>query len=130
MSYTIELLPGEPILLSNIHADFNVGQELLEAVNQLTRMLDAADGQLYYVTKLENFSLSFGDMVQVLSRLTSGDLAFMKHPNLYKVVVVANNDLIRLGSNALSQTQYGGVRVDVFDSLEEALASVRDELAV
>lgn len=128
-TYTIERLPGEPIVLSTIHADFSVGKELPEAVGKLTQMLDAADEPLYYVTKVDNFSLSFGDMVQALGRLTSGDLAFVQHPNLYKIVVVAYNNLIRLGSNALSQTQYGGVRVDVFDSLEEALASVRDELA-
>jgi hypothetical protein len=72
-------------------------------------------------------SAGFGDLVSGLGLLTQGKLAVLSHPNIKEIIVVTTKDLFSLGAKALGQSQYGGLRVSVTRTLDEALKLAKQE---
>jgi hypothetical protein len=73
--------------------------------------------------------LSFSDLVAGLGLATRGDTDIVHHPNLRGIVIVTTSDVIKFGTTALKQAQYGGKQVSVYTSMDEALAAIRMETA-
>ena len=71
--------------------------------------------------------LNFSILVQALGlTATRGEKAFFAHPNIYQVIFVTRNNLVKVAATALSQAQYGGLKASVVSTLEEALAHLDD----
>jgi hypothetical protein len=129
MSYTLEKLPGEPILLNVLSETYDIGRDASASTEQLLDLLDTMDTPTFLIVDVRKLRLSFGDMVGGLGFLTRGEAATFRHPNIREVVAVTTSDLLGMGAKALEQMQYGGLRSSVFETLDEALAYVRDRVA-
>ena len=70
-------------------------------------------------------------MVSMLGIVTRGDESkrLEKHPKLRGWLIVVENELLRMGVNALGQAQYGGNAIPMFRTVEEALDYARRHLA-
>ena len=130
MSYKIEEIPGEPIILASFAADFSLARDATEAVDTLTPILDSQPTPVFYVSDARDIKTDFGDMVGLMGFVTKGNTAFLKHPNIREVVIITSSDLLKLGAKALGQQQYGGVPVSVFGSPEEAFEYMRTQITV
>jgi hypothetical protein len=128
--FRIDWLPGEHILLGTMDRSYNVRKDTPTAAKQLIRMLESSEQPVPYVLDLSEISMSFGEMVGALGVLTRGDLASFAHPKLSELVIVSTDPLMKIGANALGQTQYGRRRAAVVRSLEEALRYVRRKNAL
>src|SRR5262245_8389043 len=128
--FTIELLKDEPILLTTFLEDFSVKDDAPVLISQMKEIFDSATRPVYMLDDLQKIKMSFSDLVAGLALATRGETGVLRHPNVSKMVIVSNNEIIRIGGNALKQAQYGAVKVDVYPTLEEALKSIRAELAV
>jgi hypothetical protein len=123
--FRIDWLPGEPIILGKMHPDYNVRKDTPAASKWLLRMLESTDQPVSYVLDLSEVNMSFGEMVGAMGLLTRGDLASFSHPKLGEIIIVSTDPLIKIGANALGQTQYGRRRAAVMRSLDDALRYVR-----
>jgi hypothetical protein len=129
MSYTVEKLPGEPILISVMGEAYDIGRDVSASAQQLLDLLETMDVPVFLVADMREIRANFGDVVAGLGAATRGEAAVFRHPNIREVVVVTTSDLLGMGAKALGQLQYGGLRASVFESLDEALAYVRDRVA-
>jgi hypothetical protein len=129
MSFKVELLPDEPILVSTFDASFSVSRETRQLVQQMLAYLDAATEPLYMVDDTLLVTLNFSDLVGALALVTRGETDVVRHKNLRRIVIVTKSDIVKFGTTALKQTQYGGKEVAVYSNMEDALAAIRMELS-
>lgn len=129
MPYRVEKLANEPILVTCVENPFNVGEEFPQYVEAVVKALDESPEPLFFISDAVGLKVNFGDVVAGLAFVTKGKLTYVNHPNMRRMIAIADSDLIRMAVNAVGQKQYGGHRTEVYPTTEAALISIRKELA-
>ncbi len=130
VGYECKLLPGEPIMLTTIYEGFDARRDTANIAQDMLDILDAAPEPVYMLDDLLHMKVSFSDLVTMLAQSTRGNTNVVGHRNVRKVVLVTENDIIRLGGSALKQSQYGGLgSVSVYPTVDDALSAIRAEMA-
>lgn len=128
MAIKVELLSDEPIVIVYFQNPFDVPTDIPAVSQHLNAIFDAANQPLWNITVASDLQISFGQMVEGLALMTKGELSAMNHPNIGGRCVVANQALVKLGAEALGQAQYGGFKMSIAETLEQALDKVRTEI--
>ena len=124
MSYEINVLDDHTAILLTLNSDYDVKNDTQASGDEMLAILDAVDHQLPLIADLRDLKVDFASMVAGLALGTRGPSVVFGHPNISQIVFIADSGLIRIGTKALSQAQYGSIHVMVVDTLEEALAMV------
>jgi hypothetical protein len=127
MSYSIEKLPVEPIILYTAHPDHNVAAELQYVIADLRELLDVQEEPVYFVNDLRNGpSPSVEDLLKASTLLARGDNPIYQHPNIRKLLVVSTDRIVRMAyQQGGSSATFGSIGVEVFETMEEAMEFVR-----
>jgi hypothetical protein len=125
MAFEFAMLPGEPLMLIKLHSDFKMQDDTPVLIGMMKRALDTAPDRVTIIGNLPGIMLKFSDMVYAMGIATKGDTAILHHPCIRKLVLVTTSDTIRFGGFSLQQEQYGGLRVEVYATMDEALKSIR-----
>ena len=129
MSFSLERRGNQRIIVGVVGQDFDLRTEAEPYLHQVRDMLDQMDGPTVYISDLREMELNLGDLTVLMSTVTRGDMAVLKHPNLRDIILVASNNMIKLGVNALGQSQYGRLHASVAESVEAALEQAENDLA-
>ena len=129
MSFKVELLPNEPIMVTSFYAAFDVRRDAAEVVRQMRAILDAAPEPIYMVDDTIQMKLSFSDLVGGLAMVTRGDTDVVHHPKVRRIVIITTSDVLKFGTTALKQKQYGASDIAVYSSMDDALSAIRMELS-
>jgi hypothetical protein len=124
-SFEIHWLPNEGLVFGKFCTEFDFRRDLNASAHQLTRALDQAGGPVPYILDITDLEMSFGDMVSTMAELTRGDLPAWRHPNLQELLVISQQSVARIGTDALKQTQYGKLRASIFHSVGDAIRYLR-----
>jgi hypothetical protein len=129
MAIQVEFMKDEPITVYHYPEKLESNQELLDAVVEATNhnrnLPDPVIWVIYNTTKLK---IDFSTLVMALVTLTKGGPEGFDDPRL-RIAAVSHSELIKLAARSASQQQYGGWKVMIFDTYEEALAHAREDLA-
>ena len=123
--FRIDWLPDERIILGQMSANYNMRKDTPAASKLLLKILESSDQPVPYVLDLSEVTMSFGELVGAMGVLTRGDVASFTHPKLSEIVIVSSDPMVRIGANALGQTQYGRRRAAVVRTLDDALRYIR-----
>lgn len=126
MPISVEKLSEEPIIIVKISGPVDLARDVPALSNKARSVLDATNEPIWNITLMEDLHLSFGEVVMALGMSTRGELNFLRHPKVREYMIIADDGVVQLASRALSQAQYGGLRVTMCGSLEEALRKVRE----
>jgi hypothetical protein len=129
MRYRLDCLPREPIILGIFGAEYNIRRDTPLFNREMADLLTKADRPTYFICDMLNMRLNFSDMVAGLAMVAAGEIAVMRHPRLARTMVVSGMDLVRFGARAMTQTQYGKLKVSIFDTVYDAHETIRAELA-
>lgn len=129
MSYKIEKISDEPVVICTLEKSFNLGRDTAAYAKELQELLDAQPGSVYLITDARQLQVSFGDLIQGLTVVARGELAVVRHPKILTLVTVGRSALLDLGSSALKQAQYGSLNipVQVFTRMEDAWAYIQKD---
>lgn len=126
MSYSVEKLPGEPIILYVGHQDHQVAVEIENVVLDVTRLLDAQSEPVYFVNDLRaERTPTVDELIMAADLLARKASAMYHHPMVRKLVVVTNNEVIRAAYQGGASKIFGNIHAVIFDTLDEALAYAR-----
>jgi len=131
MTITIERLPGEPIIVTTLAEPLNHQEEGPQMFRRLAEIRNTemeGHSHYYLVIDTNGVKTGFSDIVIMLSEMRN---ARRQHEGgqPVKVILVGSGQMIELATAAMGQAQYGGYGGRLFTSLDEALDSVRAELA-
>jgi len=128
MSYRVERLPDEPILILTAGAEFSIKNDVLASAEEATGLMaEIPEGPIYYVLDTHGLRINFSDLVSGLWQATRAT-NLLKEPRL-QLVAVGSGTLIEMGIKSLSQAQYGGLSVPLFETIDEALTYIRQEIS-
>jgi hypothetical protein len=128
MTFTIEMLPDEPIVICTMSKQFNPMRDYGEFWQQLGAILKDKEGPIYRITHLETEEIQFSDMVMALAaEAKSGMPGSLTDPRI-RSVLVNRSLLAQMAVESIKPDQYGRLETPLFGTLDEALAHVRSQL--
>jgi hypothetical protein len=128
MPVIVEKLPDEPIMIVIMQNPIDIKSDIVYMAQTIKTILDSQTEPIWYVGRVEDLSLSFGDLVQALALSTRGEMAFMQHPMIRELIIVPEGRFVRIAASALSQAQYGSLKARLCNDWEEALRMARAEI--
>jgi hypothetical protein len=78
MAFEFAMLPGEPIVLTKFHPDFDVQEDTPVLLELMKRALDAAPARVTVVANLLGVQPRFSEMVSALAVINKGDTAVLQ----------------------------------------------------
>ena len=135
MQFSMKKLENEPIILIDIHGHFDEEDGHDHAHDHFNEafmhMIMSTPERDIVIMDMSDYHPNFSELVQLLAHMRD-DIREMGGPKIVdremQYIVVGTDELVRLGVNAMSQRQYGGMRILLFSTLDIALTYAREEL--
>ncbi len=121
-----EKLPNENILVAVFENPYKVADST-EMLEQFSQMLEDTTGKVYLIGDMSKLNLNFGDMVQGLASVVSNKYGPLLKEERLHLLAITSSKILEFGVKALGQSQYGGLNVSLFNSLDDALGFARGQ---
>jgi len=128
MPVALVKLPNEPIVIviGDVPVEDHIGP-IRSVFAQIDRLATETRTRMYCIADMRHVSdLSFSDILIILDELRSAPTGSPRDPRV-RTWVVGTHDLQPIAIKTRRQ-QYG-LELPLFDTLEDALAAIRDEIA-
>ncbi|MEL6408656.1 MAG: hypothetical protein AAFR81_30085 [Chloroflexota bacterium] len=129
MSYTIKKFDNEPILMITIHEDYNVATDQVKSDADVRPYFENTEEDLYHIINIIDLNISLDDIVQAANAGTRKEEALWKHPKHAMLILITQNPLAKVAAKGLGSSVFGSVKVRTFNTTEEALAWIREDIA-
>jgi hypothetical protein len=123
MPISVERLPGEPIIVAKLSGVITP-ELIVPFFEECTRLAETIEGRVYRISDVSQVQISYSDLMQVLAS-SIGTPGSSLDPRFY-VLMVGPHAWLQLYTDSLKQ--HGSAFVPIFDSLDDALAYVREHL--
>lgn len=124
MTHTVERLPDEPILIITYETPFDFHIEPGQILEAMADIIIDSDQAVFAIHDTSNLSLSFSDVVTGMAGAFKNVRGQELSPRA-RILVVGGGTLLNLAVRSARQIQYGGLDVELFDSLDDALDYAR-----
>ncbi|GAB4475657.1 MAG: hypothetical protein Kow00124_16910 [Anaerolineae bacterium] len=124
MSYLIEQVAGEPIVIVTFEEGFDAATQTGDLIRDVAETLAHTSGPVYTIFEASKVKITFSKLAAGMADATRL-LPSRGLPPRIQGLVVCRDDLIRLGARAINHSQGSGSEVLVFDTLDEALTHAR-----
>jgi len=135
MNYKTEKLPNEPITIWTGYEGFEWGTDEGEETNvQLRAIWGASKEPIYHIADMSYMSLNLEQLTKAAADVAFGEDALWNHPNLKLAIIVTQDPAILQAAKSMAQaiesgqSPYQRVPMMVVETLDEALACIRNEL--
>jgi hypothetical protein len=128
MAYTLEKLPDEPIIILTVRDPLGTPAEHRKSHEEIVALINTIEGDVYRITDMRELNITFAQMVDRIAQEGKARAAGAMSDERIKGIVVGSHDMVRFGTQAVSQQQYGGLKVPLFETLNEALTYARTEI--
>jgi hypothetical protein len=125
VTFTLEKLPDEPILVTQLLPEWRVDPDLMTYTDQITALLDSLTEPVHYIADIRGIQISLGDLLSGANLITRSPSAYLRHANIKSITAVANSRFLDMAIKGLDSGTFGFVSINVFQTLDEALESVR-----
>jgi hypothetical protein len=129
MSYTIEVLPGEPIIFAALSESFSIERDLPVAIGTILELLEGMDGKCFFIVDSGGFVPDLHGIVTSASMMARGENPVWHHPNIWEVIVVTSVSIVKLGAEGLRHAAFGHLKIQAFSTAEDALDYAREKIA-
>jgi hypothetical protein len=126
MSVSLEKLSSEPIVIVTIVGLVNV-EGMRDIYLQIAEILEAIDPPLYRITDVREQETSFAEMIEIVKEAGKGLPGTTTDPRI-RNSFVGRHKFAMLARDFYRNSDPNRNSMPVFDTLEEALFSVRSEI--
>jgi hypothetical protein len=116
-------LPEEPIIIAT-YDGFVTAADIREGAAAIAQLAEKIEGRVYAIADIHSTTSSFAEVLEILRDQSKGAEGTTTDPRLI-VVLVGSTAMGKLFVDAIRQSNYGGVTVPMFPTLEAALESFR-----
>ena len=120
MSYRVEKLPDEPIVLATLNKDFSMSM-FDNLVNDVYEILDQLNESIYYISDVRHITLSWDNLLKGVSMVSRGKNPLLQHPRIIENLAVTNSKMLRMLAKGMQHPVFGNVSIQAFDSLDDAI---------
>lgn len=123
MSYAIEVLQEERIMVETWGADFNPEVEAEETIQKELEILSAATGPMVAIVDMRQVQLDWNDILYLASHGVPDELK--NHPNLHRIILLTTDEVVEKSAEGMNSEAFGFIKLDIVASKDEALARAR-----
>lgn len=127
MPITIKHLSQESILLATIKGYLNI-KSTTDVCNHIVKHCQETLSHTYCVIDVSQATTSFTDLIRIIKQAAaygnSSQCTVKNH-----IVFVGESHWVQLFSDAMRHTQFGGIEIPIFETIDAALVYIRSELA-
>lgn len=128
MSYLIDRIEGEPIVLITYGRDFESLTEMVPILMDGIIMVASIPGGAFVINDLTHVDLILEEVI-LGANLAHSDISPFSNPQVLGNILVTTNDLIKLAANGLNSETFGFLHLPVFNTLVEAIDYARQSIA-
>ena len=129
MAFKFERVPGEPIAIGTMFNPHDPVNDTIGLSEELTKTLNEISDTVYYIADMSSLDVSFADLTVGLAQAYRTPGSPYANPRL-KTFPVGSAGMIKFGVEAASQqANYGKQQIKLYASREEALETIRSEMA-
>ncbi len=123
----VTILADPPAVQFALLAGYRMSQHLRALVDSMNEALAEAAEPIWTLLDIRQMQINWSDLVSALADIRDIRQATPHSDNSRGTLIITGSDLLKLGAKALSQSQYGGGAVGVFETVEEALDFARSQ---
>lgn len=129
--FSVKKFPDEPIVLVSVYSSVRLENTDVyqENTRQILELFDSLKEPIYYIYDLTDAKLDLAQVIVGANKGAGSASGSLRHPIVKEVVIVTQSNLIKLAAKGLKSAVFGSVVVSVFDTLDEALAYARTQIA-
>ena len=124
MSFKVEKVSGEPIIVAIMYEDYDLAQELHPSNAAAAKILEEHNESMTLIVDLR-CNLNLEEMMIGAAGTSRGEASLYHDPRLRGVVYVTTNPAIQLGLKGLNSEAYNYLKIPSFETLGDALDYVR-----
>ncbi len=128
MSYTVEKLPNEPIILDILNADYNRATDANSHLEELLNLLEAQRTPVYLIFDISEVAFSLDDIMQGI-KLATKQYQVFKHSNIRENIFVTDSRFMKLASDGMRNPIFGSLSIRTIETRDAALAYARAQAA-
>jgi hypothetical protein len=125
MSYLNQKLPGEPIIISTLHKDFDYATEAEPSAMENMALLNAATEPLYFIADMRAVHFDLGELIAGADLAAGGEQSMLRHPKIKEALFVVTDKIMEIAAEGLATEAFGNIKLKMFDNLKDALAYAR-----
>ena len=124
MSYTVTKMAGEPVVIIKFNADFDAHVETQQAFEASAKLLAEQSEPVFVIWDVLESSTDFQGIMEGanMSRINATPV------NERGSIVVTSDPVVKMAMEGMNSEIYGYVVVPVFETFDEALAYVHEQL--
>lgn len=123
---TVELLPGEPIIVST-HDTTMTLEDVQYTRGEIARLLESFSGPYVLVIDVSRSQVSFGDYLKILQATGRGRDNTISNQRTLLTILVGSGSFVSNFRSAMQQ-QNNNTSIAAFPTLQEALQTARIQL--
>lgn len=125
-SFSIQQLPGEPIIIVSILEKYDFSADPEEANKLILPFLNSLECPVFWIVDFQPFfgsgkSISLDPLIFASNK----SLEAFRHPNIRQTLFVPNNQLMELVAQGFNSQAFGNLTIKVFATLDDALVFAR-----
>ncbi|NDJ75069.1 MAG: hypothetical protein GYB65_02325 [Chloroflexi bacterium] len=132
-TYYLEKLPNEPIVIVTMTAEFDTQRDLSpgnpKAYNYFEANPDGITAPVFFINDFSAATLTLEDLIFGATVTSRSAKSVYHHPLVREVIMIPSSDLHKAAAEGLRSDVFGNVALQIIDTLEEALAYARQQIA-
>lgn len=129
MPYTIQRLPGEPIIIITYTEPFDYNMTNFETIfKEVGKAAQGIDGTIYDINDVHGLNLNFGTVVKAISNALFHPLTNYPGSERTVTIMIGKGVLFDVAQKAAGRKQHGELQVLIFETVETALENIRNKL--
>src|SRR5689334_7724764 len=122
MPAVITQQPNEPIWVVKVSRPFDPVVHPREVAQHLAAAMPTFDSPVWYrILDFTNFEVNFSELMLAMGYERDGTPGTFSDPRT-RTIYVSDSEIFRFSARSAEQGQYGGAKVSIFATVEEALA--------
>lgn len=129
MPVVVEALDDNRSILVSYSEPYQPVDDVIASLEQeLIILRGMSDFPAYIIVDISKVEMSFSDIVHGLGAVTQSDIGKEVAQYDLRILHIGSGDMVEMGADGLRQAQYGANDVVLFESIEAAVAYVKDQV--
>ncbi len=125
MSYTVEKMAGEPVVLIRLNADYDAATEMAGTLHESTALIAQQNEPVFSIWDIERTSVN---LESLMAGTNAARLDSAAPPNQAGSIILGNSPYLKLLAKGLDSSTYGNLKIAIFEQMDDALAYIHGQL--
>ena len=120
MSFSVEKVAVDPIIVTTLCEDYRVMDELPACDQAVLDIIETTDEPQFLVVEVCTY-FSMDEMIYALNRQTHPETGLWRHPGLRGVAFATSDEAMKMAAKGLNTEAFHYMEIEVFDTVDEAV---------